>query len=148
MASRFSRSPAFLGDCRANRGVDRRSRLGPAGDRRRYRLVALTMFGSLFVPQGSAVALLLLVAAAIAVDFGVQANLVFGYRAIFALAPEARGQLNGVYLSTAFVGGAIGSALGAWAYARGGWALACGVGLTPPLIALARFLIGVATGKE
>jgi hypothetical protein len=45
----------------------------------------------------------------------VQANLVFGYRAIFALAPEARGGLNGVYLSTAFVGGAIGSALGAWA---------------------------------
>ncbi len=111
-------------------------------------LVALTMFGSIFVPQGSVVALSLLVAAAIAVDFGVQANLVFGYRAIFALAPEARGRLNGVYLSTAFVGGAIGSALGAWAYARGGWALACGVGLTPPLIALARFLIGAVTGKE
>ena len=81
----------------------------------------------------------LLVAAAIAVDFGVQANLVFGYRAIFALAPETRGRLNGVYLSTAFVGCAIGSALGAWAYARGGWGLACCVGLTPPLIALARF---------
>jgi predicted MFS family arabinose efflux permease len=75
----------------------------------------------------------------------VQANLVFGYRAIFALAPEARGGLNGVYLSTAFVGGAIGSALGAWAYARGGWGR---VGLTPPLIALARFLIGVATANE
>ena len=71
-------------------------------------LVALAMLGSIFVPQGSAVALLLLVTAAIAVDFGVQANLVFGYRAIFALAPEVRGRLNGVYLSTAFVGGAIG----------------------------------------
>jgi predicted MFS family arabinose efflux permease len=82
-------------------------------------LVALAMLGSIFVPQGSAVALLLLVAAAIAVDFGVQANLVFGYRAIFALAPEVRGRLNGVYLSTAFVGGAIGSALGALACARG-----------------------------
>jgi predicted MFS family arabinose efflux permease len=111
-------------------------------------LVALAMLGSIFVPQGSAVALLLLVTAAIAVDFGVQANLVFGYRAIFALAPEVRGRLKGVYLSTAFVGGAIGSALGAWAYARGGWGLACCVGLTPPLIALARFLIGVVTGKE
>jgi predicted MFS family arabinose efflux permease len=111
-------------------------------------LVALAMLGSIFVPQGSGVALSLLVAAAIAVDFGVQANLVFGYRAIFALAPEARGRLNGVYLSTAFVGGAIGSALGAWAYARGGWPLACGVGLTLPTLALARFLVGVATGKE
>ena len=106
------------------------------------------MLGSIFVPQGSAVALSLLVAAAIAIDFGVQANLVVGYRAIFALAPEARGRLNGVYLSTVFVGGAIGSALGAWAYTRGGWPLACGVGLTLPTLALARFLVGVATGRE
>jgi predicted MFS family arabinose efflux permease len=111
-------------------------------------LVALAMLGSIFIPQGSLVGLSLLIAVAIAVDFGVQANLIFGYRAIFALAPEVRGRLNGVYLSTAFVGGAIGSALGAWAFARGGWPMACGVGLTPPIIALARFLVGVATGKQ
>jgi predicted MFS family arabinose efflux permease len=111
-------------------------------------IVALAMLGSILIPQGSAIALLLLVAVAIAIDFGVQANLVLGFRAIFSLAPDARGRLNGVYLSTAFVGGAIGSALGAWAYARGGWALACWVGLTPPLIALARFLVGVTTGSE
>jgi predicted MFS family arabinose efflux permease len=111
-------------------------------------LVGLAMLGSILVPQGSAVALSLLGAAAIAVDFGVQANLIFGYRAIFALAPEARGRLNGVYLSSAFVGGAIGSALGAWAFARGGWSLACCVGITPPIIALARFSIRVTTGRE
>ena len=111
-------------------------------------LVALTMLASIFIPQGSAVALALLVVAAIAIDFGVQANLVLGYRAIFSLAPDARGRLNGVYLSTAFVGGAIGSALGTWAYARGGWPLACSVGLAAPVVALARFLIGVASGKE
>jgi predicted MFS family arabinose efflux permease len=111
-------------------------------------LVVLTMLGSIFIPQGSIVALSLMVAVAIAIDFGVQANLIFGYRAIFAVAPEARGRLNGVYLSTAFVGGALGSALGAWAYARGGWPLACGVGLTLPTLALARFLVGLATGKE
>jgi predicted MFS family arabinose efflux permease len=106
------------------------------------------MFASILIPQGSTVALSLLVVAAVAIDFGVQANLVLGFRAIFSLAPDARGRLNGVYLSTAFVGGAIGSALGAWAYARGGWSLACCVGLTPPIIALSRFLIGVATGIE
>jgi predicted MFS family arabinose efflux permease len=111
-------------------------------------LVALAMLGSIFIRQGSLVGLSLLVAVAIAIDFGVQANLIFGYRAIFALAPEARGRLNGVYLSTAFVGGAMGSALGALAYAHGGWSLACGVGLTPPGIALARFLVGIATGKQ
>jgi predicted MFS family arabinose efflux permease len=106
------------------------------------------MLGSIFIPQGSVVAIALLVAVAIAIDFGVQANLVLGFRAIFSLAPELRGRLNGVYLSTAFLGGAIGSALGAWAYARGGWALTCCVGLMAPLIALARFAIGIATGKE
>jgi predicted MFS family arabinose efflux permease len=111
-------------------------------------IVALAMLGSILIPQGSLVAISLLVVAAIAIDFGVQANLVLGFRAIFSLAPDARGRLNGVYLSTAFVGGAIGSALGAWAYARGGWALACCVGLTPPLIALARFLVGITTGSE
>ncbi len=111
-------------------------------------IVALAMLGALLSPQGSALAIALLVAAAIAIDFGCQANLVLGFRAIFSLAPDARGRLNGVYLSTAFVGGAIGSALGAWAYARGGWSLACGIGLTPPLIALARFLVSVATGSE
>ena len=111
-------------------------------------LVVLALLGSMFIPQGSIVALLLMAAVAIAVDFGVQANLIFGYRAIFAVAPEARGRLNGVYLSTAFVGGAIGSALGAWAYARGGWPLASSVGLTLPTLALARFLVGLATGKE
>jgi predicted MFS family arabinose efflux permease len=111
-------------------------------------LVVLAMLGSIFISQGSIVALSLMVAVAIAIDFGVQANLIFGYRAIFAVAPEARGRLNGVYLSTAFVGGALGSALGAWAYARGGWPLACGVGLTLPTLALARFLVGLATGKE
>jgi predicted MFS family arabinose efflux permease len=111
-------------------------------------LVVLALLGSLVIPQGSTVALSLMVAVAIAVDFGVQANLIFGFRAIFAVAPEARGRLNGVYLSTAFVGGAIGSALGAWAYARGGWPLACGIGLTLPTLALARFLVGIATGKE
>ena len=84
--------------------------------------------------------------AAVAIDFGVQANVVLGFRAIFALAPDARGRLNGVYLSTAFVGGAIGSGLGAWAYARGGWPLACSVGLAAPTIALVRFLVGIAIG--
>ena len=38
--------------------------------------------------------------------------------------------------------------LGAWAYARGGWGLACCVGLTLPTLALALFLVGVATGRE
>ncbi len=53
-----------------------------------------------------------------------------------------------VYLASLFAAGAVGSAAGAWAYARGGWTLACFVGLAPPLVALARFLFSVARGRE
>jgi predicted MFS family arabinose efflux permease len=103
-------------------------------------LTALGVLATMAVPQGSALALALLVAAAIAIDFGVQANVVLGMRAIFALAPEARGRLNGVYIATFFAAGALGSAVGAWAYAKGGWLLASRIGLALPLIALARFV--------
>ena len=109
-------------------------------------LVLIGLLVTLAPAPGSSLALLVL--AAVVIDFGVQANLVLGYRAIFALAPEARGRVNGVYLASLFAAGAMGSALGAWAYARDGWGLACCLGLAPPLLALARFAIGVATGKE
>jgi predicted MFS family arabinose efflux permease len=109
-------------------------------------IVAAGFLTTMVVPQGSGLALALLVAAGIAIDFGVQANVVLGLRAIFALAPEARGRLNGVYIATFFVAGALGSAVGAWAYAHGGWPLASRIGLAIPLIALARFLFRLATG--
>jgi predicted MFS family arabinose efflux permease len=111
-------------------------------------LVIAALLMTLYAAPGSSLALALLVAAAIAIDFGVQANLVLGFRAIFALAPEARGRLNGVYLASLFAAGAVGSAAGAWAYARGGWTLACFVGLAPPLVALARFGFSAARGRE
>jgi predicted MFS family arabinose efflux permease len=106
-------------------------------------LVAAAFLSTMMVVQGSTLALAVLVAAAVAVDFGVQGNFVLGLRAIFSLAPEARGRLNGVYLATFFAAGALGSAVGAWAYARGGWRLAGSIGLALPLIALARFLFRV-----
>jgi predicted MFS family arabinose efflux permease len=104
-------------------------------------LVAAAFLATMMVEQGSTLALAVLVAAAVAVDFGVQGNFVLGLRAIFSLAPEARGRLNGVYLASLFAGGALGSAVGAWAYARGGWPLASRIGLALPLIALARIVV-------
>jgi predicted MFS family arabinose efflux permease len=110
-------------------------------------LVLAAFLGILLSEPGSWGALALLVAAAIAIDFGVQANLVLGFRAIFALAPDARGRLNGVYLASLFAAGAAGSAAGAWAYERGGWKFACCIGAAPPFVALTRFLFRVATGR-
>lgn len=90
-------------------------------------------------PAGSPLALGLLVGAAILVDFGVQANLALGLRAIFALGAESRSRLNGLFIASYFVVGALGSGLGAWSYAHGGWALASAFGLAFPVTALVFF---------
>lgn len=88
---------------------------------------------------GSPLALAMLVLTGILVDFGVQANLVVGYRAIFALEPELRGRLNGIYLAACFTAGAAGSAIGGWAFSAGGWGLASWIGFALPVAALAYF---------
>lgn len=80
-----------------------------------------------------------LVAAAIVLDFAVSANLVLGQRAIYALSIEQRSRINGLFMATLFAGGAIGSGLGAWTYARFGWTGVCVLGLALPLIAAAYF---------
>jgi predicted MFS family arabinose efflux permease len=90
-------------------------------------------------PEGSKLALYLLVAAAILLDFGMTANMALGQRMIFSLGAESRGRLNGLYVATFFVGCAIGSALGGWAYAKGGWTLTAWVGFASPIAALAYF---------
>jgi predicted MFS family arabinose efflux permease len=84
-------------------------------------------------------ALALLTLAAILLDFGVQASLVIGQRAIYTLGAEYRSRLNGLFMATFFAGGAVCSAVGAWAYARGGWGLASLIGLALPMVALGYF---------
>jgi MFS family permease len=78
--------------------------------------------------HGSPLALGLLVAAGILLDFGVTTNLVLGQRAIFVLGAEYRSRLNGLYMAIFFAGGALGSALGGLAFAHGGWLLASCLG--------------------
>jgi predicted MFS family arabinose efflux permease len=90
--------------------------------------------------HGSHLALGLLVAAGILLDFGVTTNLVLGQRAIFVLGAEYRSRLNGLYMATFFAGGAIGSALGGWAFAHGGWAWASWLGFALPVAALLYFM--------
>lgn len=81
----------------------------------------------------------LLLLAAVGIDAGATANLVVSQREIFSLKPEFRSRLNGLFISTFFVGGALGSGLGGWAYARGGWELTARYGATLPALALLLF---------
>ena len=98
--------------------------------------VALAFLMTHIGQQGSTLALGLLVAAAILLDFGVAANMTIGQRAIFMHGAEFRARLNGLYMTTFFAGGAIGSAVGGWAYAQGGWNLASLIGFILPVLAL------------
>jgi predicted MFS family arabinose efflux permease len=83
---------------------------------------------------------LLLAGVAILLDFGVSANLVLGQRVIFSAGAAQRGRFNAIYMATFFAGGAIGSALGGWAYAQGGWTQAAWTALCFPLLGLAYFV--------
>ena len=53
------------------------------------------------------------------------------------MVPEARSRLNTVYMVTYFLGGALGSALGAYGWSRWGWTGVCLAGTLQPLVALA-----------
>jgi predicted MFS family arabinose efflux permease len=103
-------------------------------------LVAIAFLMSRVAQHGSPLSLAVLTAAAIVLDFGVSANLVVGQRAIYSLGAETRSRLNGLFMAIFFGGGAIGSAVGAWAYASGGWSRACWIGFAMPLAAFAYFL--------
>ena len=85
---------------------------------------------------GSAHSLAWLVVAAILLDFGVSANMALSQRAIFLLPAEYRSRLNGVFMATFFLGGALGSAVGAWGFAQGGWTLSAWIGFCLPVVAL------------
>jgi predicted MFS family arabinose efflux permease len=103
-------------------------------------LMAIGSVGlTLLVPTGSTLSLGLLVAAAVLLDFGVSGNLVLGQRVIYDLGAELRGRLNGLYMATFFMGGAVGSAVGAWSYTHWGWPGAAAVAMGLPTAGLLYF---------
>ena len=61
-------------------------------------------------------------------DFGAGLSHAANQSSAFALRPDARGRINGVYMSGYFLGGAIGTGFATLAYAAGGWPLTCALG--------------------
>lgn len=113
-------------------------RLADRGHGRMATGAAMVMVGAAFVlawiGRDSIAAL---VASAVLLDFGVQANLVIGQRSIFELGEAVRSRLNGLYLAIFFAGGALGSALASAAFAHAGWS---GVALIGGVFAAAALL--------
>ncbi|UHA72500.1 MFS transporter [Paenibacillus sp. 481] len=102
-------------------------------------LVIISGILPLVIQGSSTSALVTLVISAILLDMGVSANLILGQRAILSLGAEFRSRLNGLYMAIFFVGGAIGSATGGWAYAMGGWKAALLIGIALPVIGFVYF---------
>jgi predicted MFS family arabinose efflux permease len=69
-----------------------------------------------------------LVVGVIVLDFGVQCAHVSNQARVFSLDEAARGRINAVYMVTVFVGGALGSTLGAALWTAAGWPGVCAGG--------------------
>ena len=116
---------------------------GRLADRGRSRIgtvVAMVAVVLSFVIAAAAVragSLAALVVAALLVDGAVQAAQIFSIRSLYMLAPELRGRLNGLYMTSLFVSAAIASAAAAAVYTWRGWGALCVMGGGLGLIALA-----------
>ncbi len=117
-------------------------RLADAGHTRvatRSALILATLcFLPAFIPPSNTVIALALTG--VVLDFCVQMNMVLGQRAIYALDAASRGRLNALYMTSIFVGGALGSSLASALFDHGGWLWIVVVGSAFPLVALGIFL--------
>jgi predicted MFS family arabinose efflux permease len=92
----------------------------------------------------SSLGLVLLVIGVLGMDAGVQANLLINNSVIYELLPQARSRITAVFMTTMFLGGALGSVVAAHAYAAWGWTGATG---TAGVFTLVAALGWLATGR-
>ncbi len=95
--------------------------------------IAATSFLVSCLDQGRS--LMLLLAGAVLLDFGVQANLVLGQRDIYAIGSHLRSRLNGLFMAIFFIGGAAGSSVASVAMQEGGWVAVSWIGFGLPVAA-------------
>ncbi|PBP59082.1 MFS transporter [Pseudomonas syringae Cit 7] len=117
-------------------------RLADAGYTRIASLGAL-LFGALSFLPGlvhPAYSVIGLAITGVVLDFCVQTSMVLGQRTVYALDAASRSRLNALYMTSIFIGGAIGSAVASPLFDHGGWSWVLIAGTALPLIALLAFL--------
>jgi predicted MFS family arabinose efflux permease len=103
----------------------------------RINVVALLVIAAGFAAFWiGAESLIAICAGVVLLDAGCQANHLTNQTVIFGLAPEERNRVNAVYMVGYFLGGALGTAVAAQAWERGGWPAVCGVGVACALLAV------------
>lgn len=110
------------------------------------KVIALLCFlPSLFdLPNG----IIILALTGVLIDFAVQANMVLGQRVIYSLEPQSRARLNAIYMTSIFLGGAVGSLIASSLYEFGGWESIALVAAAMPLIALIGFAYSAKKEKQ
>jgi predicted MFS family arabinose efflux permease len=107
------------------------------GPRKTVELSLLVTAASFFVFWFAGSIMAGLILGVVLMDLGVQAGHVANQTRIYGILPEARSRLNTVYMVTYFLGGALGSALGAYGWNAARWTGVCIVGLILMGMALA-----------
>ncbi len=97
-------------------------------------LVCLLAFAILYFAGVGALSILIV--GVLLLDTGAQANHIANQSEVFSYNPDAVARLNGVYMFCRFIGGALGSISGSWAWSYGGWHAVCTAGIAFGLIAL------------
>ncbi len=125
-------------------------RLADAGHTRIASLGALIFAALAFLPVliHPAYSVIALAVTGVLLDFCVQMSMVLGQRAIYALDPHSRSRLNALYMTSIFIGGAIGSAIASVLFDHGGWLWIVIAGSAFPLVALLAFLKHTATDRR
>ncbi|KPB18743.1 Major facilitator superfamily [Pseudomonas syringae pv. syringae] len=117
-------------------------RLADAGYTRIASLGAL-LFGALSFLPGlvhPAYSVIGLAITGVVLDFCVQTSMILGQRTVYALDAASRSRLNALYMTSIFIGGAIGSAVASPLFDHGGWTWVLIAGTALPLIALLALL--------
>lgn len=81
-------------------------------------------------------------------DAGVQGTHISNQTIVYALRPEARSRLNSAYMTSYFVGGAIGSGASAVLYASHGWTAVCLLGAAFPTLGLLAWGVDTAASRR
>lgn len=117
-------------------------RLADAGYTRIASLGALLLGALSFLPGlvHPAYSVIGLAITGVVLDFCVQTSMVLGQRTVYALDAASRSRLNALYMTSIFIGGAIGSAVASPLFDHGGWTWVLIAGTALPLIALLALL--------
>ena len=125
-------------------------RAGAVADRGHVHAVTGVSYAVLLLSTGllalGATSLPLLLVGLVVMDLAIQSGHVASLGVVYRLAPEARSRATTVHMTTVFVGGAVGSVLGATAYGAVGWTGVAATGALFAAGALALFLRRLSVG--